>query len=160
MILCGFKMDHRRRGRQLHLGSKLSNATRHAHDLLQTRGQLKNPFKWLSQAKSTRMHPVQPLCAGILPKGYSRSGFPSSLEARHRKSKEGKAGKIGFGCFFNGLRERSYSCFARRHGSCRMGFENLATTGRTRFSSSGPDFNRFSRPARLPLTARILVIYG
>ena len=69
MILCGFKMDHRRRGRQLHLGSKLSNVTRHAHDLLQTRGQLKNPFKWLSQAKSTRMHPVQPLCAGILPKG-------------------------------------------------------------------------------------------
>ena len=160
MILCGFKIDHRRRGRRLHSGYKLSVATRHAHDLLQTRGQLKNPFKWLSQAKATRMHPVQPLCAGIVPKGYSRSGFRSPWEARRRKSMEGKAGKIGFGCFFGGRRELSCSCLARGHGSRRMGFENLASAGRTRFSSSGPDFNRTSRPARLPLTARILVIYG
>jgi len=108
-------------------------------------------------ALSSQIDPNAPgstsLCRNS-PERYSRSGFPSSLEARHRKSKQGKAGKIGFGCFFGGLRELSYSCFARRHGSCRMGWENrLATTGRTRFSSSGPDFNRFSRPARLPLTA-------
>src|ERR1700721_3696666 len=47
----------------------------------------------LSQAKVARLHPVQPLCAGILLKEYSRSGFPSPLEARHQKSMRARRGK-------------------------------------------------------------------
>jgi len=106
------------------------------------------------------MSPVQTLYAGINPKGDSGT-VSDALGNSAQKTMDGSAGKIGFGCFFDGLRELSCSCLARE-GTEAAGWawRISARPDAPRFSSTGPDFNRFSRPARLPLTARILVIYG
>jgi hypothetical protein len=89
--------------------------------MFQIRGKLKNPFKWLSQAKVARMHPGSTSLCRNSPERVFAIWFSVALGGPTPKINEGKAGKIGFGCFFGGLRELSYSCFARRHGSCRMG---------------------------------------